>query len=208
MDRPGGVDIVPTYYHADGDPTMMYFNTDEKRGSSNGVAFKYHTGSGDNLDDLSEQEEVVPGEFANYLWAVGAGGPNSGKIAMRENIDDDDDGYHNIGIYMRRYDDDSIKKIGVKLPVPTHLQAAAEAEFAQSRYPKPEYECTLSPVGQCYFGSHFGVGDVVSLSASKNSLNVSNVLQRIYDVGIANSDNNIETQTVSISKDFTGKVVD
>ena len=206
MNRPGGVDIVPTYYHSDGDPTLMHFNTDEKRGYSTGVQFRYHTGSGDNLDDLVEEESVVPGEFGNYLWAVGAGGPNSGKIAMKENIDDDADGYHNIGIYMRRVDFPEIKRIGLLGPPPTHLKAVAAAEFAQSRLPKPLYECTLSPVGGTYMGSAFHVGDVVSLSASKGALQVSGVTQRIYDITITNSENNIETNAVSLAEDFTDKV--
>lgn len=205
MDRPGGVDIVPSYYHADGDPTMMYFNTDEKRGSVTGVQFRYHTGSNDNCDDMTEEHIAVPGEFANYLWAVGQGGPNSGKIAMEENIDDDDDGYHNISIYMRRVDFPDIKKIGLAGPPPTHLKAVAKAEFAQSRYPQEAYTATLSPVGQCYYGSHFGVGDVVSIVANKGAMNI-NKIQRIYDCTIANSDNNIETNSVSLSNDFTGKV--
>lgn len=205
LTRPGGVDILPTYYHADGDPTLMYFNTDEKRGSVIGTSFRYRTGSGDNLDDLQEEMQVVPGEFGNYYWAVGQGGPNSGKIAMEENIDEDADAYESIGIYMVREDFPEIKKIGVSTPKPTHLKAVAAAEFAQARLPKPTYTCVLSPAGGTYYGSHFSVGDVVGVVGSRGALSV-NTSQRIYDVSCSISDNNMETASVSISEDFTGKV--
>ncbi len=200
MSRPGGVDIIPRYYHSDGDPTMMYFDTEEKRGGG-ASAFRYHTGSGDNLSNLTEEIQVVPGEFANYLWAVGDGGPNSGKIAMVENIEGSD-GYSNIGIYMRRADYPDIKKIGLAGPPPTHLKAVAAWEFAQAQFPKPSYECELSPAGGTYFGAHFNVGDTVSVVGSKGALSVS-ASQRIFEVTASISDNNMETSSVILSEDFT-----
>jgi hypothetical protein len=207
MNRPGGVDIFPSYYHSDGSPTLMYFNTEEKRGDdiSSSVSFNYHTDSS-NLNDLTELEQPIPNEFGNYLWAVGAGGPNSGKVAMEENISDDDDGYSTIGIYMRRADFPDVKRIGVSIPKPTHLRAIAEAEFAQSRVPKTSYEASVSSVGGIHYAKDFLLGDVISLNASKGALSVSGVKQRIYDVKLSNSDNNIETSVATISKDFTGKV--
>ena len=200
MNRPGGVDIVPEYYHSNGDPTMMYFNTAEKRGGT-ATQFRYHTGSADNLSNLEEETQVVPGEFANYLWAVGAGGPNSGKIAMMENIDGDD-GYSNIGIYMRRADFPDIKKIGLAGPPPTHLKAVAGAEFAQSQHPKPQYTCEMSPAGGIYYGANFSVGDMVNVVGTKGALNV-NTTQRIYDATLTISDNNMELAAVALSEDFT-----
>lgn len=205
MSRPGGVDIVPEYIHLDGDPALMYFNTDEKRGGS-GATFKYRTGSGDNLSNLEEEEQAVPGEFANYLWAVGQGGPNSGKIAMVENVDEDEDSYGSIGIYMRRADFPDIKKIGVLTPQPTHLRAIAQSEFAQSRVPKTSYSCEISSVGGLYYGASFVVGDVVTVIGSKGALSVNAPSQRIYDATISISDNNIETTQVSIAPDFAGSL--
>ena len=202
MSRPGGVDIVPRYYHSDGDPTMMYFDTEEKRGGS-ATGFRYHTGSGDNLSNLTETTQAVPGEFGNYLWAVGAGGPNSGKIAMEENVDDDDDGYSSISIYQVKRDYPDIKKIGLAGPPPTHLKAVAGYDFAQARFPQVEYSCEISPAGGIYYGSHFNVGDTVSIVGSKGALNVNVSGQRIYDATISISDNNVETSDVSISEDFT-----
>jgi hypothetical protein len=206
MNRPGGVDVVPTYVHFDGDPTLMEFNTEEVRGSSNVTTFRYRTGSSDNLINLEEETQAVPGEFANYLWAVGAGGPNSGKIAMEENIDDDADGYHNIGIYMRRADFQDIKRIGLRLPVPTHLRAIAIAELAQSRVPHTEYRCEVSPAGGLYYGAHFNVGDTVGILGGKGALSVNASDQRIYDATLSMTDNNFEICNVSLSDDFTGKV--
>ena len=205
MNRPGGVDIVPEYVH-NGGPTLMNFSTDEKRGSAGVASLNYHTGSGDNLENLEEEEQPIPNEFANYLWAVGQGGPNSGKIAMRENIDQDSDSYNSIGIYMRRADFPDIKRIGLSGPPPTHLHAIAEAEFAQSRVPKTNYTAEISPAGGLYYGAHINVGDTVILNASKGALSVSGVQQRIYDATISISDNNMETAAVSLSEDFTGKV--
>lgn|SRR5574338_137768 len=206
MNRPGGPDIVPVYTHVDNDPTVMYFNTDEKRGTNGAFALNYRTGTNDNLDNCTEEEPVIPGEFGNYLWAVGAGGPNSGKIALEENVNEDDDSYESIGIYMVRKDFPEIKKIGLAGPPPTHLKAVADAEFAQARVPKTNHTCTISPAGNLYYGKDFNLGDTGSLVATKGALNVNKTGQRIYDVKLTISDNNVEIADISIADDFTGKV--
>jgi len=208
MARPGGVDIIPEYVHVDSDPTLMNFNTDEKRGAdiSATMDFRYHTGTTDNCYNLIEEELPVPNEFANYLWAVGQGGPNSGKIALEENINDDADGYQSIGIFMRRADFQDIKLIGLAGPPPTHLKAIAQSEFAQSRVPKTNYSVTVSPVSNIYYQNDFTVGDVVMLNANKGALVVTNIKQRIYETQLMMSENNIEVPQLTIAKDFTGKV--
>jgi len=202
MNRPGGVDIAPSYTHVDGDPSIMVFNTEEKRGGDNTVTFRYRTGNTDNLDNLIEENQPVPQEFGNYLWAVGQGGPNSGKIAMEENIDGDADGYHNIGIYQVRKDFPEIKKIGLAGPPPTHLKAIAQSEFAQARVPKTNYSCEISPVGPIYYGLNYNVGDTTTLLGGKGSLSV-DALQRIYDATLSMSENNIESVSISLADDFT-----
>lgn len=208
MSRKAGVDIVPEYYHVTGNPTLMVFNTEEKRGVdiSSTIKLNYHTGTNDNLDDFSESVQIVPGEFANYMWAVGHGGPNSGKIAVAANIDEDDDAYTNIGIYMRRGDYPEVKRIGVAGPPPTGLRSIIQPEFAQSRVPRKEYTGFVSPAGGIYYSSHFSLGDVVEVNASKGALQVSAVKQRIYDPVLTISDNNVEVCTLEMSNDFTGKV--
>jgi hypothetical protein len=209
MSRPGGIDIIPEYKHFDGDATLMLFSTDEKRGNdiSDTIDFRYRTGTADNLDDITEEEAPIPTEFANFLWAVGQGGPNSGKVVMQDNVNDDDDGYDTIGVYMRRADFPDIKRIGTAVPPPpTGLTAIAQAEFAQSRVPKTNYTASLSPAASFYYAKDFSLGDVVMLNADKGALHVVDEKQRIYDISLNMSDNNMETPTATISKDFTGKV--
>jgi hypothetical protein len=206
MNRPASPDIAPTYTHVDGDPSILVFNTEEKRGGDNTYTFRYRTGTNDNLDNLTEENQPVPGEFANYLWAVGAGGPNSGKIAMEENIDDDDDGYHNIGIYMRRADFQNIKKIGLAGPPPTHLKALAKSEFAQARIPKTNYSLEIAPGGEAYYAHNYNVGDTVHVLGSKGSLSV-DTTQRIYDATLQMSENNMESVAISVADDFTDSFI-
>jgi len=205
--KAGSVDIIPEYTHTDSDPTLMLFSTDEKRGAdlSATIDFRYHTGTSDVLDNLTEEETPIPNEFANYVWAVGQGGPNSGLIAMDENVNDDDDGRNTIGIYMRRADYDEEKILGSSSPA-THLMLAAESELAQSRVPKTTYTTTIAPAADIYYANDYSIGDVVMLNANKGALVVTDVKQRLYEIVIENSDNNIETVTASIAHDFTGKV--
>lgn len=207
MGRAGSIDIIPEYVHTDSDPTLMLFSTDDKRGAdlSATVGFNYRTGTSDNLNNLTEEETPIPNEFANYVWAVGHGGPNSGLIAMDENPNDDDDGYDTIGIYMRRADYEDEKNIGTSSPA-THLMLDAQSELAQSRVPKTAYTATMSPAASIYYGEDYTMGDVVMLNANKGALQVTDVKQRIYEATIDNSDNNMETVTMGIAKDFTGKV--
>lgn len=208
MGRAGGIDIIPEYVHTDSNPRLMLFSTDDKRGSdlSATVGFKYHTGTNDNLDNLTEEETPIPNEFANYVWAVGQGGPNSGLVAMDENPNEDDDGYNTIGIYMRRADYEDEKNIGTSSP-PTHLMLNAQSELAQSRVPKTAYTVSMSPAASIYYGNDYSMGDVIMLNANKGALIVTNKKQRIYEATIDNSDNNMETVTMGIAKDFTGKIV-
>lgn len=208
MSRAGSVDIIPQYYHLDSDPTLMIFDTDEKRGAdlSATVEFNYRTGADDNLINLTEEETPVPGEFANYVWAVGHGGPNSGKIAMASNQNDDTDGYDTIGIYMRAEDFENEILVGQTGPPTTGLVLNVQAELAQSRVPKSTYTTELSPVADIYYENDYDLGDVVMLNADKGALYVSNKKQRIYEIIINNSDNNIETVTATVANDFVGKV--
>lgn len=209
MGKAGGIDIIPEYTHNDSDPTLMFFSTDEKRGAdlSGVIDLRYHTGTDDNLDDLTEEETPVPTEFANYVWAVGQGGPNSGKVALAENLNDDDDGYETIGVYMRRADYEDEKQIGDDGPPATHLFLDAQSELAQSRVPKTNYTAVISPVADIFYYYSFALGDVVMLNASRGALDVTDVKQRVYEVTLNNSENNMETATITIANDFTGKVV-
>jgi hypothetical protein len=208
MARAGSVDIIPGYYHISSDPTLMSFNTDEKRGTDKSatVDFRYHTGTNDVLDNLTEEETPIPNEFANYVWAIGAGGPNSGKIALDANVNDDDDGYNTIGIYMRRSDFPDEKLIGKTGPPATGLVLDAQSELAQSRVPKTAYTATLSPAADIYYENDYTLGDVVMLNADKGALQVTDKKQRIYEATLNMSDNNVEIVETTIANDFTGKI--
>lgn len=208
MNLSGGVDIIPDYFHDDGDPTLMLFSTDEKRGQdlSATLAFNYHTGADDTLDNLTEEETPIPNEFANFLWAVGSGGPNSGKVALEENISDDENGYANIGVYMRKADFNDVQILGELGPPKTDLYALAEAEFNRSKTPKTTYSISLSPGSNIYYGNDYSIGDVGMLNAGKGALQVIDVKQRIYEATLSMSDNNIETSNLTIADDFFGKV--
>jgi len=205
MNRAAGSDIITGYYHDDGDPTLFFFNTEEKRGSDKSaiIKFNYRTGSGDNCENLTEEIQAVPGEFANYVWAVGQGGPNSGKVALDENNSGvtGSYGYNEIGIYMRRVDNEEIKRISA-------LQPIATAELAQSQIPKRAYSVTVSPAADIFYGSNmdYQVGDVVELNADKYSLQVNAAKKRIYECQLSMTDNNVETSAPLVSDDFYGKV--
>lgn len=210
MDRAGGVDIIPRYHHTDGSSTFMYFDTDEKRGidRSASLNFRFHTGSNDNLIDLTEEVQIIPNEFGNYLWAVGQGGPNSGKIAMQRHDGTAfaSDAIGEIGVIMVRKDYPDIKRVGVAGPPPTHLRALADADFKVAKVPQTTYAVTMSPAVAFYYGVNFGIGDVIRLDANKGALVVSNVKQRIYECNLTMSLQNMETAAPTIANDFYGKV--
>jgi len=208
MKRAGGPDIVPRYHHTKRNPRLMYFDTEQKRGNdiSASFGFNYHTGTDDNLDNITQEGIINPGEFANYYWAVGQGGPNSGKVVVRENNAASGYGYNAIGVYMQRSDYPDIKRIGVEGPPRTYLRAVSHAEFQQLRTPRENYTATVAEASGIYYKNDFELGDVVMLNADKGALQVSNKKQRIFQASLSMSDNNVEKPDVLIDDDFYGKV--
>lgn len=207
MSREDAPDIIPEYRHTDNNPELMLFSTAEKRGTDRSASLQfnyreppYENNPANNLDDCVETEIVTPGEYANYLWVVGHGGPNSGKIAKAENNTTVGYGYKSIGIYMRRIDLPDFKRYDSK------MKKVADAELAQSIVPKTSFDAVISPAADLYYQRDFSLGDVISLNADKGALQVNNEKQRIYQVALANSENNIETCTPLLSSDFYGKV--
>jgi hypothetical protein len=197
----GSVDIIPRYHHTSGSSRLMYLDTALKRGGNSGTTFSFHSGSPSNCDDMTELESVNPDKFANYVWAVGQGGANSGKVAASQ-----DTGLMNsLGVYMKRTDYEDVKRIGVAGPPPTFLRARAVNDLARAIVPDTAYTATLSPAGNIYYGRDFDIGDLVHLSASKGAMQI-NTSQRLYECVLTNSDNNMETAAPTLSKDFTGKV--
>jgi hypothetical protein len=204
MSRPAAADIIPTYID-DTTNVMMILDTDEKRGDdiSGTISFTFHTGndhtmSVDNCEDVTEELSVNPGEFANYLWAIGQGGANSGKVAVAWDNSSGDYDSNLIGLYMKTVDKSEIKRINA-------LTSIASAELKQSRWPKNAYTVTVSPAGGLIYNYHYKIGDVIGLTANKGALNIDKN-QRIYQVGLTMSDNNVETAAPLVSNDFYGKV--
>ncbi len=204
--RAASVDIIPRYHHTSGNARLMYLDTALKRGSVRGTTFTYRVGSPSNCDDVTETESVLPGKFGNYVWAVGQGGANSGKVALAQDDSSIGDGMNAIGIYMVRNDYSDQKLIGVAGPPPTHLRANAVNDLARAIVPDLRYDVVVSPAANIYYGKDYSLGDVITLNASKGALNVSGLQQRIYENVLTISDNNVETSAPKISNDFTGKV--
>jgi hypothetical protein len=210
--KAASIDIIPRYHHTDGSGTLMYMDTALKRGTdrSGSVAFTYRTASPSNCDNVTEEESVNPGTFGNYVWAVGAGGPNSGKIAVAQDAGATGLGYGAIGIYMRRDNFQDEKRLGVLGPNPpataTHLKANALNILARALVPDTTYAVELSPAANIYYDKDFKLGDVITLNATKGALNISGLKQRVHECTLAISDNNMEQAFPIISHDFTGKV--
>lgn len=198
MRREGSPDLRITPTHSDGSNSLCTFGTVEKLGDdrSGSVRFQYHTGA-HNVNDMTEQIIVSPGQFGNYMWVSGQGGPNSGKIAM-EFDSGSGNGYGGIGLYMV-HKNTELQKLSA-------LRDMAPDEFELIRTPTETYDVTLSPAVPPYYRSNFNLGDLVSLDASKGAMNFSGVKRRIYEVDMQISDNNMETCKVLLAKDFFGKV--
>lgn len=213
MMRAASVDIIPEYYHSDGSSTLMLFSTSEKRGQDKSAdfSFNYYTDPNTlvpNCDDMTEEETPIPGNadggFANYLWVVGMGGPNSGKISMKENNSGTpgSNGYGEIGVYMARVDREEIKRLSGN----GGLGKIAEAEFAQRKVPGLSYTVVPSPAASIYYDVDYTMGDVIAINANKGALVVSDIKQRVYQVTLAMSDNSVENASVLVAKDFYGNV--
>lgn len=205
-----GVDIIPEYQHTDGDPTLMLFSTAMVRGTDmtgiDGSGFWYRTedeGRPSNCDDMTEEIAPQPSVstndagFANYVWTIGQGGANSGKVAVAEN-DTDTAGYgiEDIGVYMATVQDDSWR---------TYLQtlSASSLELAVKTVPQTNYTVSVAPGSRDYYGIDFSLGDLQQLSANKGFMSFSGIPQRIYQATLNMSENNIERSILQVSNDYT-----
>jgi hypothetical protein len=199
MSRAAAADLVPIY-NDDSTNINMFLDTKEKRGSDKhtSVFFNYRTGANDNCEDISEEFSINPGDFSNFLWVIGHGGPNSGKVALAWDNVTGSFSSNNVGLYMKTVDKSEVKR----LPA---LQDIADAEIKQSKLPKDAITVTLSPYGGLVYNNDYSLGDVIQVVANKGALSL-NAKQRIYQVGLTMSDNNVETSTPLVSEDFYGKV--
>lgn len=206
-------ELIPRYFHSDGSAVQMFLDTNQARGTNKTgtVMFRYHTGTNDNLDNLTEDIEISPysnstdaGGFANYVWAVGQGGPNSGKISLALNVADDQYGYDFVKVYQKfgYYAD-------IKLRDDT-LDDTAAGDLARVRKPPVTYGITVSPaapISTPQYGKDYLCGDAVSLWATKDALQVAGAQQRIFEVTLTMSDNNMETQIPVIGDDVKEHII-
>lgn len=204
-------DIIPRYYHADSSSILMYFDTAEKRGSDKSATcrFDYHVGTQWNCLNMTEEASVTPGKFGNYYWLVGQGGPNSGKIATRDdssraglNLSDTDD-MLDVGVYQVREDQPDMHLANT---VGSPMYRHADAMFQRVTKPGESHTAQLSPAGGTYYQTDFVLGDVVLLNASKGAWVVTSKKQRIQQVTLTQSDNNMETADTLLAQDFNSKV--
>jgi hypothetical protein len=188
----------------------MDFGTDTIRGedkSVTGLAWKYHTETGWNLADLEEDDSIIPGESANYVWVVGQGGPNSGKVAVEEQVTGAN-GYENVGIYMKRIDRPEVKTLGTTSVGSGGVRPIAKAEIKKAVNSRSKFVASIGTDVPPFYGVDYELGDVIRLDADKGSLQVVNRKQRIYEVTLAHSDNNMEAASVVLSNDVHNKIVE
>lgn len=192
MKRAYAPDLVPEYIYTPGSKNVMYFKTAVTRGinRTSTFSFDYRTGR-KNLEDIEESAQVVPGTYGNFQWVVGDGGPNSGILDERSNAVDITEN----DIYMVRKDVQGTKPADVTSLGPAELKIALKSD-------DEIYTCSVATGTDDYFGIDYDIGDLVGLNADKGALQVINGKQRIYQVDLSYSDNNVESVDVEISSDF------
>jgi hypothetical protein len=204
LSRAESPELIPRYYHTGGSPIQMYLDTDKARGSdkTGSVSFNYHTGTNDNLDDLTEDIEINPNEFANYLWAVGHGGPNSGKLALALNVNDDEFGYDTVKVYQQYAEFNDVQLYN------DTLIDMALGELKKNKKPVPTYGISISPaISSPFYGQDYVCGDAVSLNANKGALLVSNAPTRIFECTLSMSENNVETSNPLLGPDVKERII-
>jgi hypothetical protein len=195
LGRDGAPDMVPEYIWNPGSIDRMYFKTAIIRGTNktSTVSFDYHTGQ-KNLSDCEEQSQVVPGEYGNFLWVSGDGGPNSNLLVQSSDTTD----ITNSGVYMVSENIPGSKLADVQQYSDGKKKVLVQAD-------SEIYSATISPASPLYYDLDYTLGDLVNFNADKGALKATNKHQRIYQVTLHWSDNNVESTDVMISNDFKRK---
>ncbi len=195
LGRDASPDLTPEYIWNPGGVETMYFKTALVRGTdiSDTFSFDYRTGS-KNVENVTSSAQVVPGEYADWIWVSGDGGPNGGYLSQKE----DDDVQAEFGIFMSHENIPGNKKADIEQYATAKLKKATQADA-------PFYQVSLTPASPIYYGIDFEVGDRVTLNADKGALLISGIKQRIYKATLSYSDNNVETCSLEISADFKRK---
>lgn len=197
--RVGGTDISPRYIHTAGTPNLMWFDTAYPRGTDRSatVSLDYHTGL-TNIDNMTELQQMQPDQFGNYDWVVGQGDENSNKIGVAFDATGNPYSYGTIGVYMAR---------STAFEAKTSQAAANIAdEFIKlSRVPAKGYSVSLAPMTPPYYKTDLNTGDLVRLNASRGGLTVSAAKQRIVQIAITMSENNVESTDLLLTGDLKGR---
>jgi hypothetical protein len=194
LGRDGSPDIVPEYILDPGNIPRMFFKTAIVRGSdkTETVSFDYDTGS-KSLTDCEEQSQVVPGEFGNFLWVSGDGGPNNILVQSSDAGDISDN-----GVFMVHENIPGSKKADVQQYADGKKKVLLQAD-------SEIYSVSISPASPLYYDLDYTLGDLVNFNAAKGALQATNKHQRIYQVTLHWSDNNVESTEIMISNDFKRK---
>jgi hypothetical protein len=185
-------DLLPEYIWTPGSVNTMYFKTVKERGTdrSGSLSFNYRIGNS-NLANISETQGIEPGRHGNYGWTIGDGGPNGPAVTVWADVQD----RLEYGLYMVRNDVGGAKLADVSKMKDPHLALALAAG-------NPVYSIGLAPMIPPYYGVDWFLGDQIMLNATRGYWNVSNKKQRIYQVDLEMSNNNVETCSAHITDDF------
>lgn len=215
MNREGGVDLVPEYVHdpdgsetgygvvshpVDGRRTLLIFNTALKRGTNraNSMRFAYRYGSSPNLETLDEVGQITPGTYANFVWVVGNGGPNTyfaqANLTAPALTDIDAN-----GLYMKLVTVGGSFKASMDAQAPDELEKGLKADV-------PVYTANISPAARIYYDIDYKLGDVCTFDMEQGYWSRIGITQRIHQVILKYSDNNVESADIAVASDFTGKV--
>lgn len=195
LGRDGAPDIVPEYIWKETFIDRMYFRTAIIRGTDKTatVSLDYRTGQ-KNLSDCDEEAYVVPGEYGNFLFVSGDGGPNGGTLVTAQ----DNPSISANGVYMVSENIAGKKHADIQQYANAKKKVAVDADAEI-------YSVTISPAAPLYYDLDYTLGDLVNFNADKGALQATNKKQRIYQVTLHWSDNNVESTEIMISNDFKRK---
>lgn len=199
----GTPDLTPLYLHREGSRSQLVFNTAVVRGvrpDASTVSLGYRTGA-NNLDDIQVQISVEPGQMATQVTSQGQSDTDGNKVVYPKAYDDDAiDLLLEFGLYQNwtKYDNVISRE---------ELRAFAIDLYSRMSSPITVYTPTISPAFPPYYKVHFDVGDVIELSAAKGTaMNFTAAEQRVYKIELNMSNNNMETTTLTMARDFTSMV--
>lgn len=207
LNQENGVDLHLDYEHNEGSPILARFFCDHpSRGTdkSDLVQLEYGeigTGYQNNIEELDFDEVFEPKRWANW-WRQFGQGQKDTTFSWSEPISGASTGplgISTVGIYMGQDKQDNVVSAA-------YLQGLAKQNLKRSSADPSVYSLTLDPTGPPYFWHNFVLGDLIQFRYKKGNLVVPATKERIYQVDLSLSDNNMELCKVLIAPDFLVKV--